>query len=110
MSNWKFSLFFGLLIIGLSTSCSKDDDDDTGGLCVATWTTNIQDEIDAVVAAATAYGNSGSQEDCEKYKQSLRNYLDEVRKYERCYIEAGQRAEFEQAVKESEQDIEDIEC
>lgn len=109
MSNWKFSLVLGLLIIGMSMSCSKKDDD-SGGLCVTTWATNIQDELTAVTEAATAYGNSGSQEDCERYKQALRDYLSEVRKYESCYIEAGQRAEFEQSVKESEQDIEDIEC
>ncbi len=100
-----------LLVLFVSIGCNKDDDDDDGR-CGNNWSPAIEleDEINAINAAAQAYAMDQSVENCEAYKQSILDYLAEVRDWEDCYIAIGQQQEFNAAVTQAEQDAMNIQC
>jgi hypothetical protein len=103
----------GLMIVIASVACSgDDDDDDNDGPCDNNWNPAIEleDEIAAINAAAQAYAMDQSKENCEAYKQSILDYLDEVRDWEECYILIGQQQEFIEAVEQAEEDAMNIQC
>lgn len=109
MKNWTLLLLMGLFSVALMTSCSKKDDDDPD-TCAEGWETTINDEYQAFVDAAVAYSNSGTTEDCEKYKQALLDYINAIKDLEECYIFIGQQAQWRASVQQSEEEAQMIEC
>ena len=105
-------LMSALLVVASLVACNKDDDDDDNVRCGDNWSpaVELEDEINAITAAAQTYGMDPSMENCEAYKQSLLDYLDAIRSWEDCYVHIGQQAEFNRQVDEAEQDVMNIQC
>lgn len=70
-------------------SCGKDDDPDP-----CNYTTELQAEVDAYIAAATAYSQDQSQANCIAYKTSLTAYLNAADDLHHC-VPADQEAQFQ---------------
>jgi hypothetical protein len=96
----------GLAILAISvlTSCGKDDP------VTCNWTTELQNESDALVAAATAYGNNPTTANCEAYKDAFQDYLNEAEKYVSCATTAGQGAELQSAINQAQADLNALQC
>jgi hypothetical protein len=106
-------LFIAILSLAVTTSCSKDNDDDgPEDLCGVNWSpaVELQDELNALSAAINAYGLDPTTANCNAYKQAYLDYLNAIKEWEECYIYVGQQQEFLQAVEEAEQEVNDIEC
>jgi len=66
--------------------------------------------LDAVNAAVTIYSNNPTTENCNAYKASLQNYLNEAEKYIDCATTAGQGAELQSAIDQSRAEVDAIQC
>ena len=109
MKNWILFLLFGLLTLSTIVACGGKDDDDPEN-CAEGWEMTVNDEIEKLVDASTVWANSGTSEDCEKYKQAYRNYIQALRQLEECYIFYGQQQQWREALEEAEEEIDDIQC
>jgi len=108
MKNWMHIIAIGILAAFIMVSCSKKKDDpDT---CAAGWENSFLDEYEAFVEAAQTYSNSGTKEDCEKYKAALLDYIDAIRVLEDCYILIGQEASWRASLDEAEMEAQMIQC
>ncbi|MDX1685016.1 MAG: hypothetical protein R3275_07255 [Saprospiraceae bacterium] len=103
----------GFLAIATLVACNKDDEDDDDSVrCGPNWSPQeeLQDEIDALTAAAQTYGMDPTTENCEAYRAALFDYLEEIRDWEDCFTKVGQRQQFQEDVEQLEEDIENIQC
>lgn len=91
------------------TSCKDDNNDPTP--CGATWGADLQDEINALSNALTAYSQNPTTANCEAYKQAYLDYLDELKGWGDC-VTAGtqQHAEWQEAIEQAEDDVNSIVC
>ena len=91
-------------------ACSKDKDDAIECTVGLSFSTAITDEATALGNASVTYSNDPTVENCEIYVDAIRDYLNELRKYEDCAREVGQLAEYRQSLETAEEDLDDIEC
>ena len=95
-------LLIVLCFVGLFSCGSKDV---TPG-CSSAWTTETQDELDALSKAASAYGSDQSQANCTAYKNAYSNYLKALRSFSNCSLILGSsRKALDEAIKEAEDEI-----
>lgn len=90
----KILLLSSLLVAFSLGSCGDDNDDPEP----CNYSVELQAEVDAYVAAATAYGQDPSAANCLAYKNSLLAFLDAAEDLEACAIAAGQGAEYQQSI------------
>ena len=103
------NLLTGVLITGALFAVSCKDKDDDPQPC--NYPTELQAEIDAYTAAATAYFNDPSNSDkCLAYKNSLLAYIDAAGDYEECATLAGQHAEFQASLDAAQASANAIQC
>lgn len=92
-------------------SCNGDDDDDKTPACSTAWGTELQNELNAVINAAQAYGNDPTPANCNAYKTSYQAYLNKLKPYGNCSALTGQnRTDFNEAVAEAEADLATMTC
>ena len=92
----------------LASPACKDDDDDPVG---CNYLSEVQDELDAVIAAANAYGaDPTNPTKCQAYKNAYSDYLNELEKYVECAATAGQEDELQQAINEAQTEVNNIQC
>ena len=104
----KLTSFLFALAAVVFTGCDKDDDDKTPA-CSTNWSAELNDEINAVTSAATAYGNDPTTANCNAYKGSLQDYIDALRPYGNCNALTGQnRTEFERTLNDAEESLVDL--
>lgn len=111
MKNYFYLMLIGFLTLAVTTgACKKDDDDDIP--CTAeALSTEIQSEIDALIAAGEAYGNDPSNANCNAYRDALGDYVDFLKQLRSCAIEIGYTAaEWDAAISEAETEVADFEC
>lgn len=91
----------------LFTACKKDDDDPVS----CNYLTELQDELDALNAAAAAYGNDPTNpQKCQAYKNAAQAYLDELEDHIDCATLAGQQAEIQAAIDSAQDSVNAIQC
>lgn len=93
----KLLLAFCLLSAPFLSSCGKDDDDPDP----CNYTTELQAEVDAFIAAATAYSQDQSNANCLEYKASLLAYINAADDLNDC-VPASQQAAFEASLDDAE--------
>ena len=87
-------------------SCKDEEDEAT---CSTAWSTELQDELNAVVNAGNVWANDPSQANCLSYQASYQAYIDALRPYGNCSALTGQsRADFEAALEAAEEDIDTL--
>jgi hypothetical protein len=108
----KKSIYF-LSIVFISAlmfySCSGNSLADR---CGPNWSpaVELEQEINAYTAALTAYTQNPTTANCEAFKDAYLDYLDALRDWEDCYIYAYSEAEFNQAIDDAEDAINELEC
>mgnify|MGYP006292607729 CR=1 FL=1 len=103
-------LLFALGIF-VFVSCDKEEDTVNEGICAEVWAEAIQDELNAVSAAAQAYGTNPTVENCLAYKAAAQAYVDALEPYGDCAQWSGAtRAEWEAALASAQESVDSIEC
>lgn len=80
--------------------------------CGPNWSpaTELEQEINDLNAALLAYSQNPTTETCEGYKEAYLDYLDALRDWEDCYIYSFSRDDFNQAIDDAEEAINNTEC
>ncbi len=87
-------------------SCSKKSDPVT---CSIAWSTELQDEVNAISNAATDYANDQSIANCNAYKAAFQAYINALKPYRNCAALTGQnRFEFEAALSNAEESLDTL--
>jgi hypothetical protein len=97
-------LLFGLVFV--TYSCKDDDDDPVA----CNWTTELEAELNAVINAATVYGNDPTPANCQAYKNAYQDYLNELDNYVECAALSGQQAEYQAALDDAQAQIDALQC
>jgi hypothetical protein len=97
------------LVICVSAVFSCKDDDDNGPACSTAWSTELEDELNAVINAGTVWANDPSSDNCLEYKARYQAYINALRPYGNCSALTGQaRADFDAALEAAEDDLETL--
>ena len=84
-------------------SCKDEDEEPT---CSTAWGTELQDELNAVIAAGNTWAANQSEANCVAYKTKYQAYIDALRPYGNCNALTGQaRVDFEEALNDAEDSI-----
>ena len=102
---FQFLSFFFVLSLFAFVSCGDDAVNDCNGFNIQT---DLSDEIQATTDAAIVYGNDPTQQNCDAYKDAWQDYLDALRDLEDCARDAGALAEFNQAIQDAEDAVDQI--
>jgi hypothetical protein len=99
---------FGALLFMGVINCAKKEEEPP---CSVAWAAELDDELDAVLAAAQAYGMNPSPTTCNAYKNAAQAYVDALQPYGNCAALTGQqRADWEAAVAAAEDAVDMISC
>jgi len=99
-----FTFFLSLCLIGI-VSCGGDDTP-AGPACSVFWGTELQNELNAIVTAGTAYADDPSDANCNAYKSAYQAYISALRPYGDCAALTGQnRTDFNQALNDAENEL-----
>lgn len=105
------STFKALFVAGIITSvsfvaCKKDDP----GPSTCVFATELQDESNALSAAATAYGNDPTPANCQTFIAAYEDYLEEAERLIPCAQAAGQGAQLQAAINDAQLQLDAIQC
>ena len=92
-----------IMSIPFLSSCGKDP-------VSCNYATEVQNELNALSTAATAYGNNPTTANCNAYKTSFQNYLNALEDHRSCATTAGQGAEFQQAIDDAQASLNQLQC
>ena len=99
-----FCLMLGFVVI--SNGCKKDDDP-----VGCNYAAEVQDEADALTAAATAYSNDPTNTaKCQAYKNAFQDYLNALEDHVDCAAINGQQAELQSAIDQAQASVNAIQC
>jgi len=102
-----FLLFLAVAVSGFWT-CSKDSKDDS---CSAAWASELSNEVNAMINAATVYGTDQSPANCNAYKQAAQAYLDALEPYGNCATLTGQdRVDWQNALDDAQDSVDALVC
>lgn len=100
-----------ILMLSMLIGCGGDNSSNPlGGCNGVAWGQEISDELTAVSEAGANYGEDPTLQKCELYKDALRDYLDALKGVSSACIPAASEADYQEAIAEAEQDIDDIDC
>lgn len=102
------TLFFICAVLtGMGTiSCKKSE----ASCGTFGWSFAIQDELNNLSAATTAYAQNETTENCLAYKKAYSDYIDALKGWERCLLNDHDRSDWQNALNEAEQEVNNIEC
>ncbi|MDZ7607642.1 MAG: hypothetical protein U5K79_19085 [Cyclobacteriaceae bacterium] len=74
--------------------------------CGATWASILQPELNAISTAMNNYISDQSVANCNALKNSYQAYITKLKPYGNCAaLTAGEKTQFNQALKEFEDDL-----
>jgi len=86
-------------------SCGSKDDPG----CSTAWTTELQNEINALSTAASAYAQDQSSANCTAYKNAYRDYLNGLNSFSSCSLITGQmRIALDKAIKDAKDELDTL--
>ena len=92
----------------LSLACGKNN-----GVtpCGVNWANDIQDEANNLSNAILLYSQDPTPANCEAYRQAYLEYLDELKDWgNRCTLSSQDRKEWQEAIDDAEDEVDDIDC
>jgi hypothetical protein len=106
MTHYRLFFFYTLLLSISTFSCRK-----SAPACgTLGWSLAIQDELNNLSAATTAYSQNASHQNCEAYKQAYIDYIDALKGLEKCLINSIERADWQHSLDLAEQEVNNIQC
>lgn len=104
------TLNLSLLILGLTYSCSSDSPLNPNSNCgSASWSEEVQNEFNALVAATEAFQQDPTPSNCENYIQASSNYLDALEDVRPC-VPGSSQAAFDQSVADAKSRLAEADC
>jgi hypothetical protein len=98
---------FMLAVLVIGYGCKDDDDDPVG----CNWASEVQDEANALTDAATAYANDPNNSVlCQNYKDAFNDYLDALEDHKECAALSGQQDELQDAIDQSRDSLNALQC
>ena len=107
MNAFKPLIPLALFAVITFASCGKEAATVTCGS--ASWWNEVADEWEGVANAASAWATDPSVSNCEKYKDSYKDYIDALRNLDKC-VTGSERKEFNDELDEAEESLEQLEC
>lgn len=107
----SMSVFLSFFLIFMA--CSGDDDDVDQVACAGNNVFVNEAFVEAygdLIDAGSAYGQNATPENCEAYKQAIRDYIDVAESLRNCAIQYGQIEDFDEDIEEAREDVEELEC
>ncbi|MEM6802781.1 MAG: hypothetical protein AAF696_15335 [Bacteroidota bacterium] len=92
-----------LLLLSLNYSCEES----VAATC--NYTQELQNETEAVSAAAAAYGQDQSTANCEAYRQAYLDFLDAAEKLDNC-VPSSERDAYRQSIDAAQQSLNGLSC
>ena len=87
------------------SSCDNDDPDPS-----CSYVTEVQDELQAVTDAGTAWGNDPTNvAKCNAYKAALQDYIDALEDHDNC-VPGSQQDEYDQSLEDAQNSINPFQC
>jgi len=103
-SNW-------LVFISVAIFCACGGDNDNNQSCSVAFSTELQAEINALNAAAQAYGMDPTPAKCLAYKNAAQAYVDALVPYGNCKDLVGQaRTDWEASLNAARASVAAIQC
>lgn len=105
-------LFLIAIALFTATGCGNNDGDGNNGPAVCTtvlYSERVPAALETFTNAVTAYTNDPSTSNCEAYRNAAQGYLDVLREFETCTFLAND-AEYQESVREAQQEVNDIDC
>jgi len=78
--------------------------------CGSNFYGDLENEITQLSAVATTYSQDPTPANCEKYKDALSDYFNAFEGLRGCYGTGANKAEFDAAIKDAQDDLDDWEC
>jgi hypothetical protein len=104
-------MFLLVLCAALSSaSCDGDDDKDALDCANVSWQTDLSVELQAITNTSIVYSNDPTEQNCLAFKQAYQNYVDALRPFEECAIDAGERQDFLDALADAQAEIDSLPC
>ena len=96
-----------IICFGFAT-CGENEDTTA---CSLAWGTELQSEINAITAAAQAYGANQSVANCAAWKNAAQAYLTALEPYGDCAtLTTQQRSSWQSARNSAQQSVDAITC
>lgn len=92
------------LALAFTMSCGKNEAN-----CGASWAASVQDELNAVSAAVTAYSNDPTTPKCQSMVAAYQAYINAVEDLDSC-VPTVDRNEWRQAIEDAKDSISNISC
>ena len=106
MNNLKI-YFYVLLTSFAVSSCGGDDVDCSGGV---TFSQEFASELQNISTTAAAYSADPSAENCNAYKDAWNKYGDAIRPFGECAITAEDQADFDEALDQIIESVNQLNC
>ncbi|NKI31178.1 hypothetical protein [Croceivirga thetidis] len=100
---------FGILLTTLIWSGCSEDDSVLDNCGERFWAQEVSTEAEALSAAATQFGIEPSVANCNAFRASAQTYLDALESARPC-VDSSEKAEFDQAVDEAQDSIDELDC
>jgi hypothetical protein len=101
----KFGVCLILGLVVLTYSCKKDNDP-----VGCNYATEVENEVNALSAAATTYGNDPTPANCQAYKTAYQNYLNALEDHLDCAALSGQQAELQSLIDQAQAELDNFQC
>ena len=99
----KLVCFLALIILSSNYSCRET----VAASC--NYTLELENETNALTAAATTYAQDPSSANCEAYRQAYLEFLDEAEKLDNCVI-GTERDAYRQAIDSAQAGLDALTC
>jgi len=105
----KFTIYLSLLVFAclLGSSCGNDAIDCSNDRELSEALTGFSDEL---ITASLAFGSDPSASNCNDLRDIYTRWIDSLERVEDCADQAGQGAEFREALNEARQGLDDFTC
>lgn len=90
-------------------SCSKNNPLNPLGCGSGTWAIQVSDEAAAWASAASDFSSDPTTANCQTYKNAANDYLNALDGVRACVAGVSQ-AEFNEAIAEAKQDVDEADC
>jgi len=109
MNLTKVLLLFSFFVItGLTTTSCGDSEPECSE---AAFDRDLENETDKIIEALTAFSLDPTNPNlCNDYRDALENFLDELERYRSCAEEIGELAEFNEALADGRESLNDTVC
>ena len=100
-----FKSILGIFFLMLFMNCTKSPVSCLNG----SWIQDVSSDLEKWSAAANAYGEDPTVENCNSYKSAINGYLNALDKIKKC-VPGGSLSDFNGSLDEAKEELSQIDC